>query len=152
MPHFTTWLKCHFHTLDFMMSNAMHHFYVSKSPWFAMDFLQCRLLITCITTKQDKILLECALSILATNKSNLVISCHINNVLPMYRCMHAHKPKHTTVCVGLWVGVYRVKLQDLLGLYLSDHSYLMWAMTPLSCMLMHFVCNWRDIVAQEGFI
>ncbi len=32
-----------------------------------------------------------------------------------------------TVCVGLWVGIDQVKLHDLLGLCLSDHSYLIGA-------------------------
>ncbi len=52
-------------------------------------------------------------------------------------------PLHT-VSVGLWVGVYRVKPQDLLTLYLSNHSYLMGG---LGANLLHVInskCLLRD--------
>ncbi len=49
---------------------------------------------------------------------------HLNDLLGRQQLL-TFDYSGSTVCVGLWVGVYRVKLQDLLGLYLSDHSYLM---------------------------
>ncbi len=45
-------------------------------------------------------------------KRNLLKNCSSCEFLRMYYA----------VCVCLWTNVYQVKPQDLLGVYLSDHS------------------------------